>query len=84
MIELPWRKILSIDKHVLKVYVNTMIKRSEHSDVFAILMPVSVYEHIKNVGINAELVELPDFAGLDMIWVKVNKIRQPLKGKNNV
>lgn len=76
MIELPWKEVLPIDKHMFRVHVNTMIKRSEMSDVFAILMPVSVYEHIKNVGINAELVELPDVAGPDMIWLKVNKVRQ--------
>lgn len=76
MIELPWKDKQTIDRNVLRVYVDTMVRRSEMSNMFAILMPVAVYEHIKNMGINAELVELPETAGPDMIWLTVNKVRQ--------
>lgn len=76
MIELPWNAVQPIDRHVLRTYVDTMIRRSEMSDVFAILMPLTVYIHIKSVGINAELIELPNSAGHDMVWIKVSKIRK--------
>lgn len=76
MIELSWNDVQPIDRHILRTYVDTMIRRSELSNVFAILMPLTIYIYIRDNGINAELEELPDFAGPDMVWIKVSKIRR--------
>lgn len=76
MIELPWKEKLTVNKTMLDMHINTMIRRSESGDVFAILLPVSIYEYIKNEGINAELTELPDYSTAPgVIWIKVKKIK---------
>ena len=76
MIELPWKKEPPVDKKLLELYIDRMVSRSKRFDVFAILMPVSIFTYIKYEGINARFTKLPDPVGTDTVWVKVTKFKK--------
>jgi hypothetical protein len=85
MIALTWReKKPIISKELLEPYITTMNKRASYTDKFSVLLPIIVYEHFKNVGVNAKLTIIPctkvipytnvGIAG--MVWVKVEKLKK--------
>jgi hypothetical protein len=65
----------AISKELLEQYVSSMNKRALSADEFIILMPISVYEYIKHVGINADFMEFRPNS-VDMIWIRVMKLKE--------
>lgn len=76
MVELVWKVIPEVDEHLLKLHLDIMQKRSSVTDIFAIQLPIAVFDYINAVGINAEFCKLQDEAITGMIWVHVRKIKR--------
>lgn len=75
MIELVWKVIPEVNKHLLQLHLDIMQKRSSITNTFAIQLPIAVFNYIEAVGINAEFYKLNDNAMPGMIWTYVRKIK---------
>lgn len=77
MIELPWRVRPNVDKRLLKIHLNRITTKSGTSKAFTIQIPISVFDYIKDEGINAEIIELARSNGV--VTIRVIELKSEAK-----
>lgn len=73
MFKLKWNSKKSVNEHLLDIHIAYLKRYATGYNVFIMLIPMSVYKHIKKVGINAIITILPDKTLASMVWIKVSQ-----------
>lgn len=78
MLKLLWTKKPAVRQAVVNEYMNKMQIRANQDNVFAILLPIAVYDYIKKEDINADISKISSDGAIpfNTVWVLV---KQPEK-----
>lgn len=80
MFKLKWNNKDIIDGHLFSTHMAHMKRHAVVYNAFIMLIPQTVYDRIKKIGINATITILSDKILSDkisgnMIWIKVSEIK---------
>lgn len=75
MLKLKWGNRKSVDAYLLDIHIAHLKRHATGYSEFIMLIPISVYDHIKKIGINATITKLPTRNLPYMLWIRVSKIK---------